>query len=124
MKQEFYNLKINTAGQKLYEFTDQTLNWIKKNKPYSKNYWMDSWNSYALSIRIVIWISEISRRNSSLNQSDLKALHCLMSLLYFYLNLLYLNNSSIDHDFFVIIQKPYLPFYRNMYLDTKYLLYS
>ena len=31
MKQEFYNLKINTNGQKLYEFTDQTLNWIKKN---------------------------------------------------------------------------------------------
>ena len=31
MKQEFYNLKINTAGQKLYEFTDQTIHWIKKN---------------------------------------------------------------------------------------------
>ena len=31
MKQEFYNLKIDTNGQKLYEFTDQTLNWIKKN---------------------------------------------------------------------------------------------
>ena len=31
MKQEFYNLKINTNGQRLYEFTDQTLNWIKKN---------------------------------------------------------------------------------------------
>ena len=30
MKQEFYNLKINTAGQKLYEFTDQTINWINK----------------------------------------------------------------------------------------------
>ncbi|MDC0046109.1 secondary thiamine-phosphate synthase enzyme YjbQ [Candidatus Pelagibacter sp.] len=31
MKQEFYNLKINTAGQKLYEFTDQTISWINKN---------------------------------------------------------------------------------------------
>ena len=31
MKQEFYNLKINTNGQKLYEFTNQTLNWIEKN---------------------------------------------------------------------------------------------
>ena len=31
MKQEFYNLKINTAGQKLYEFTDQTIYWINKN---------------------------------------------------------------------------------------------
>ena len=31
MKQKFYNLKINTNGQKLYDFTDQTLEWIKKN---------------------------------------------------------------------------------------------
>ena len=32
MKQEFFNLIINTDGQKLYEFTNQTINWIKKNK--------------------------------------------------------------------------------------------
>ncbi|SVA83968.1 uncharacterized protein METZ01_LOCUS136822 [marine metagenome] len=32
MKQEFFNLEINTNGQKLYEITDQTINWIKKNK--------------------------------------------------------------------------------------------
>ena len=32
MKQEFFNLIINTNGQNLYEFTDQTINWIKKNK--------------------------------------------------------------------------------------------
>ena len=31
MKQEFYNLKINTTGQKLYEFTDRTIHWINKN---------------------------------------------------------------------------------------------
>ena len=31
MKQEFYNLVLQTSGQKLYEFTDSTLNWIKKN---------------------------------------------------------------------------------------------
>ena len=31
MKQEFFDFKINTNGQKLYEFTDQTINWIKKN---------------------------------------------------------------------------------------------
>ena len=31
MKQEFYNLKISTHGQKLYEFTDQTIDWINKN---------------------------------------------------------------------------------------------
>ena len=31
MKQEFFDLIINTNGQKLYEFTDQTINWINKN---------------------------------------------------------------------------------------------
>jgi len=31
MKQEFFNLEVKTSGQKLYEFTDQTINWIKKN---------------------------------------------------------------------------------------------
>ena len=31
MKQEFYNLDINTNGQKLYEFTDKTIDWINKN---------------------------------------------------------------------------------------------
>ena len=32
MKQEFYNLQINTDGQKLYEFTNQTIEWIQKNR--------------------------------------------------------------------------------------------
>ena len=32
MKQEFYNLQINTNGQKLYEFTNDTIKWINNNK--------------------------------------------------------------------------------------------
>ena len=32
MKQEFFNLKIGTTGQRLYEFTDQTIQWINNNK--------------------------------------------------------------------------------------------
>ena len=31
MRQEFFNLELKTNGQKLYEFTDQTLEWINKN---------------------------------------------------------------------------------------------
>ena len=31
MIQKFYNFKINTYGQKLYEFTDQTIKWINEN---------------------------------------------------------------------------------------------
>ena len=32
MKQEFFNLKISTTGQRLYDFTDQTIQWINNNK--------------------------------------------------------------------------------------------
>ena len=32
MKQDFFNLEINTNGQKLYEITDQTISWIEKKK--------------------------------------------------------------------------------------------
>ena len=31
MKQKFYNLQINTSGQKLYEFTNETIQWISQN---------------------------------------------------------------------------------------------
>ena len=31
MKQEFYNLQIKTNGQKLYEFTNDTIQWISQN---------------------------------------------------------------------------------------------
>tara|TARA_B100000886_G_C20172690_1_gene386742 strand:- start:157 stop:576 length:420 start_codon:yes stop_codon:yes gene_type:complete len=30
--QKFFNLIINTSGQRLYEITDETVEWIKKNK--------------------------------------------------------------------------------------------
>ena len=32
MIQKFYNLIINTSGQRLYEITDKTIEWIEKNK--------------------------------------------------------------------------------------------
>ncbi len=31
MRQEFFNLELKTNGQKLYEFTNQTIGWINKN---------------------------------------------------------------------------------------------
>ena len=31
MKQEFFNLRIDTEGQKLYNFTDKAISWIKNN---------------------------------------------------------------------------------------------
>ena len=35
MKQEFFNLEIHTNGQKLYNFTDKTENWIKSKKIFN-----------------------------------------------------------------------------------------
>ena len=32
MIQKFYNMQISTNGQRLYEFTNKTLDWIKENK--------------------------------------------------------------------------------------------
>ena len=32
MIQKFFNLKLSTNGQKLYEFTEKTLEWIRKNQ--------------------------------------------------------------------------------------------
>ena len=31
MRQDFFDFKMNTNGQKLYEFTNQAIEWIKKN---------------------------------------------------------------------------------------------
>ena len=31
MNQKFFELQLKTNGQKLYNFTDQTINWIEKN---------------------------------------------------------------------------------------------
>jgi uncharacterized heparinase superfamily protein len=36
--------------------------WIANNRPYGPGYWLDSWNSYAISIRVVAWMGEIARR--------------------------------------------------------------
>lgn len=41
--------------------------WIKQNLPYKKGYWLDSWNSFALSIRIVVWMQQIAKRRKELD---------------------------------------------------------
>jgi uncharacterized heparinase superfamily protein len=40
--------------------------WIKQNPPYKKGYWLDSWNSFALSIRIVVWMQQLAVREDQL----------------------------------------------------------
>lgn len=44
--------------------------WIGANKPYKNGYWLDDWNSYSLSIRVVVWMQEFERRGRSLSEAD------------------------------------------------------
>jgi len=43
-------------------------NWIKTNPAYELSFWQDRWNSYALSIRCVIWMQEIARGRLNLDK--------------------------------------------------------
>jgi uncharacterized heparinase superfamily protein len=40
--------------------------WIKDNPPYRRGYWRDSWNSYALSLRVVVWMQWIARHRETI----------------------------------------------------------
>lgn len=40
--------------------------WIEQNPPSKKGYWLDSWNSFALSIRVVVWMQQLARRQNQL----------------------------------------------------------
>ncbi len=40
--------------------------WIASNPPYAPRFWYDSWSSYALSLRVVVWMQQIDRRRGEL----------------------------------------------------------
>lgn len=45
------------------QFFEATVgDWIRRNRPYGKEYWLGSWNSYALSIRVVVWLQQLYLR--------------------------------------------------------------
>jgi len=62
------NLHYFDWGDRLDDTQFMTLvqHWIETNRPYGGGYWLDSWNSYSMSIRVVAWMGELSRRRSSL----------------------------------------------------------
>jgi uncharacterized heparinase superfamily protein len=41
--------------------------WIEGNPPYAPGYWRDAWNSYAVSIRGVVWLQQIAARRGRLS---------------------------------------------------------
>lgn len=40
--------------------------WIRGNPPFHTRYWLDSWNSYTVSIRVVVWMQELAARGERL----------------------------------------------------------
>jgi uncharacterized heparinase superfamily protein len=54
----------------LEDISDETVegiiaDWIEQCPPYQPSYWLGEWNSYALSIRVVVWMQQIARRDLS-----------------------------------------------------------
>ncbi len=43
-------------------WVDLIITWIEGNPPTRRGAWRDSWSSYALSVRVVIWMQELARR--------------------------------------------------------------
>lgn len=42
------------------------LDWIEQVRPFTPHYWLDTWNSYSLSIRVVVWMQQLARRRIDL----------------------------------------------------------
>lgn len=43
-------------------FKELVLDWIASNPPFQEHYWLRGWNSYALSIRAVVWMQQYQAR--------------------------------------------------------------
>jgi uncharacterized heparinase superfamily protein len=46
--------------------------WIAANPPYRHGYWLDAWNSYAVSIRCVCWLQWLERYRDRLTSQQLE----------------------------------------------------
>lgn len=44
--------------------------WISNVKPYNGKYWLYDWNSYALSIRVVVWMQQYEKRLIGIDLND------------------------------------------------------
>jgi uncharacterized heparinase superfamily protein len=50
-------------------FLDLVAQWIAANRPYERGYWKDSWNSYAVSLRTVVWMQQLAFRRARLDSA-------------------------------------------------------
>jgi uncharacterized heparinase superfamily protein len=52
-------------------FVDLIENWIAANSPIRKGCWRDRWNSYALSLRVVVWMQQLALRRARISSASL-----------------------------------------------------
>jgi uncharacterized heparinase superfamily protein len=55
-------------------FGDLIEDWIHRVPPYGPAYWNDAWNSYALSLRVVVWMQQLARRADALPAGQIEAM--------------------------------------------------
>ena len=46
--------------------------WIAANPPWRPGYWHDSWNSYALSLRVVVWMQRLAAWGVDITDPDIR----------------------------------------------------
>ena len=46
------------------------IDWIDKNPKFEKGYWLDSWNSYSLSIRVVVWMQILAEKKYNIDDDS------------------------------------------------------
>ena len=48
------------------------IDWIDNNPKFEKGYWLDSWNSYSLSIRVVVWMQILAEKKYNIDDDSYK----------------------------------------------------
>lgn len=51
------------------------LDWISQVAPFEPGYWLDNWNSYSLSIRVVVWMQLLATYELGLDNSERELVH-------------------------------------------------
>ena len=68
---------LEGADDKL--FSDIVDQWIRMNPANQRGAWRDSWNSYALSLRVVVWMQQLAMRRDRLDQALLRRIHASLT---------------------------------------------
>ncbi len=51
------------------------LDWIDQSRPYRRGYFLDDWNSYTLSIRVVVWMQRLAAGKLPLEPAEHERVH-------------------------------------------------